>query len=227
MGDGLTPGETGNLLALLCGLAAGLGGWRGGAAQTVAWLERRLGQSGTLRLTALLTALLVAGVAGGVGAVVEARSVQGPEGWPARWPACGLLVAGGMLAAWPAQVRLPVEPTRSLFAAGLVLAWHHARAGEVIWVAGLAAAGAAPPMLILGFAAGWSAVAFSRQGGGQGVTGTPREWRVAGAAMLTAAFGAAVLANLFAPAPASLVGTVPAPLSFLLMPTLYGELAHG
>lgn len=150
MGEGLAIGPDA-LIAWLAGQVAGAAGSDGGAAQTRRWLEEELGRSHALRLAGLVAAL----AAGGAGSLAGdvARTQLG--GGAAQMLPLLALAAGSWLAAQPAAQASGTEPTRSLGAAALVLAWRHLRGGGPAWLAALAWVGLTPLALASGYLVGW------------------------------------------------------------------------
>lgn len=84
----------------------------------VAGLTARLGRHGGLLLAGMLTAALTSGLAAWAGGIIAAQTGPGAR----RMLACGALIAAGLAMGRHRPMVLPREPTRSLFAAMLVLA---------------------------------------------------------------------------------------------------------
>jgi len=116
----------------------------------VAALSARLGGSGGLLATGWIASAATAALAAVVGAAIAHML---PPSGKTMFVALALLLAVGELA-WPIVQKEPAEPTRSLFAALLVIASHQVSDGARFLIVALAAATGAPLLAGIGGAIG-------------------------------------------------------------------------
>ena len=119
----------------------------------VAGLAASLGASGGLLVTGWIACAVTAALAAAAGAGVAGLL---PPAGKAMFVALALLLAALELA-WPLRRKEPAEPTRSLFAALLVIASHQVSDGARFLIVALAAATGAPVLAGIGGALGGGA----------------------------------------------------------------------
>lgn len=150
----------------------------------VAALSAGLGASGGLLITGWIASAASAALAAAAGAGI---AVLLPPAAKAMFVAFALLLAAGELA-WPIRRKEPAEPTRSLFAALLVIASHQVSDGARFLIVALAAATGAPVLAGVGGALGGAAALTLGWALGAGLARVPlRAVRLAIAAALLVA----------------------------------------
>ena len=147
----------------------------------VAHLAGRLGKTLGLLATGLLVSVLTAGLMAWAGSTISAML---PPAAKSMLVAIALVVAGVELA-WPRQMRLAAEPTRSLGAIGLVLFGYQITDAARFLVFALAAGFAFPPLAGAGGALGGAAALVLGWVAGDQLAGWPlRAVRIALGALL-------------------------------------------
>jgi putative Ca2+/H+ antiporter (TMEM165/GDT1 family) len=119
----------------------------------VAALSARLGASSGLLVTSWIAAIATAAFAAAAGAAI---ALLLPPAGKTMFVAIALLLAAAELA-WPILRKEPEEPTRSLFAAGLVIASHQVSDAARFLIVALAAATGGPEFAAIGGAIGGGA----------------------------------------------------------------------